>query len=217
MSDQLADYYRLRCESGLRLDASCAQLKTLTAQAATAADKAEEVSGYVHDQKNLDQLDRDLGTLHSLASELARHGPTLGADLDAAVKKINDLNDGAHQVSAGARSLAAGNARLASGAHTLHDGTRQLHDGTGRAAAGMGDLDSGVGRLDDGAHTLHGGMFKLSDGSQKLAGGLHDGARRITDYGTKDRQARTRVMSDPVQLASDAAHKAPNHGTGFAP
>ncbi|MFI9049728.1 YhgE/Pip family protein [Streptomyces sp. NPDC053427] len=217
ISDHLATYYRLHCGSAISLDPSCAELKKIKEEAATAADKAEQVSGYVHDQKNLDRLGRDLDSLHDLASELAEHGPTLGRDMDAAVKKVNDLNDGAHRVSAGARKLAAGNARLAAGADRLDDGTHQLHDGTGRAATGMDDLDSGVGRLKDGAQTLDGGLFKLSDGSQKLAGGLHDGAEQIPDYGKKDRDARTRVMSDPVQLASDSAHKAPNYGTGFAP
>ncbi|MEV0369460.1 YhgE/Pip domain-containing protein [Streptomyces sp. NPDC050636] len=217
ISDHLDRFYRLRCDSGVTLDTSCAELKKITEQAATAADKAEEVSGYVHDQENLDKLGRDLDTLHHLAGELAKHGPTLGADMDAAVKKINDLNDGAHKVSAGARKLAAGTDQLADGAGKVADGARELHDGTGRASTGMGDLDSGVGRLKDGAQTLNGGMFKLSDGSAKLAGGLHDGARQIPDYGKKDRDARTLVMSDPVQLASGSAHKAPNYGTGFAP
>ncbi|MGV4924304.1 YhgE/Pip domain-containing protein [Streptomyces sp. BHT-5-2] len=217
ISDHLAAYYRLRCGTGLDLAADCAELKQLTEQADAAAGTAEEVSGYVHDQKNLDRLGRDLDTLHSLASELAAHGPTLGADMDAAVRKINDLNEGAHEVSAGARQLAAGNAQLAAGADRLGTGARQLHDGTGRAAAGMTDLDAGVGRLKDGARTLDGGMFKLSDGSAQLAGGLHDGARQIPDYDRQDRDARTLVMSDPVQLASGSAHKAPNYGTGFAP
>ncbi|MEU5210733.1 YhgE/Pip domain-containing protein [Streptomyces sp. NPDC020742] len=217
ISDHMAAFYRQRCESALSLETSCSELKQLKDQAAAAADQAEKISGYVHDQKNLDQLDRDLDTLHYLASELARHGPTLGADMDAAVKKINDLNDGAHKVSAGARKLAAGNAQLAAGADRLDDGAHTLHHGTGKAASGMGALDSGVGRLKDGAHTLDGGLFKLSDGSQKLAGGLHAGVRQIPDYGKKERDARTRVMSDPVQLASDSAHKAPNYGTGFAP
>ncbi|KPC61732.1 YhgE/Pip domain-containing protein [Streptomyces chattanoogensis] len=217
ISDHLARYYRMRCESGITLETSCPELKQLRDDADRAADVAEKVSGYVHDQKNLDQLDRDLGTLHYLAGELAKHGPTMGRDMDAAVKKINDLNDGAHKVAAGARKLAAGNARLADGAGRLSDGAHQLHDGTGRAATGMGDLDSGVGRLKNGAQTLDGGLFKLSDGSRKLAGGLHDGAQQIPDYGKKDRDARTLVMSDPVQLASDSAHKAANYGTGFAP
>ncbi|MFI0152949.1 YhgE/Pip family protein [Streptomyces lydicus] len=217
ISDHLAGYYRLHCAGGVDLLDSCSELKQLKDQAATAADQAEKVSGYVHDQKNLDQLDRDLATLHTLAGELAKHGPTLGADMDAAVKKINDLNDGAHKVSAGAHKLAAGNARLAAGADQLDNGAHQLHDGTGRAASGMGDLDAGVGKLKNGAQTLDGGLFKLSDGSRKLAGGLHDGAKQIPDYGKKARDARTLVMSDPVQLASDSAHKAPNYGTGFAP
>ncbi|MFE7284750.1 YhgE/Pip family protein [Streptomyces noursei] len=217
LADHLDTYYRLRCGSDRTAGTDCAELKRITQQADAAADTAEEVSGYVHDQKNLDQLSRDLDTLHALASELAAHGPTLGADMDAAVQKINDLNDGAHKVSAGARELASGNVQLASGADRLNDGARQLHDGTGRAASGMTDLDAGVGRLKDGAQTLDGGMFKLSDGSAQLAGGLHDGVRQIPDYGKKDRDARTLVMSDPVQLASGAAHKAPNYGTGFAP
>lgn len=217
ISDQLAAFYRVRCESGLSPDPSCGELKRLKEQAATAAAKAEEVSGYVHDQENLDQLGRDLDTLHALASELAARGPTLGADMDAAVKKINALNDGAHQVSAGARKVAAGNDQLAAGAGKVADGAGDLHDGTGRAATGMRDLDSGVARLRDGAQTLDGGLFKLSDGSSQLAGGLHDGAAQIPDYGRKERDARTAVMADPVRLASDAAHKAPNYGTGFAP
>ncbi|WP_327689534.1 YhgE/Pip family protein [Streptomyces tubercidicus] len=65
ISDHLAAYYRTRCEGAVRLDTSCAELKQLTVEAATTADKAEEVSGYVHDRKNLDQLGRDLDTLHS--------------------------------------------------------------------------------------------------------------------------------------------------------
>ncbi|MFH9422725.1 YhgE/Pip family protein [Streptomyces sp. NPDC017529] len=217
ISDRLAAFYRKQCENAARPDASCAELKRLRDRADTAADQAEQVSGYVHDQKNLEQLGRDLGSLHRLADELARRGPTLGADMDAAVKKINQLNAGAHQVSAGAGKLAAGTGELADGAARAAGGARQLHDGAGRAASGAGDLDRGVGKLKDGAQTLYGGMYKLSDGSEKLAGGLHDGVRQIPDYGTADRDARTRVMADPVQLASQAAHRAPNYGTGFAP
>ena len=48
-------------------------------------------------------------------------------------------------------------------------------------------------------------MFKLADGSGKLAGGLHDGAAKIPDYDKQDRDARTGVMADPVQLASPVA------------
>ncbi|KOT91605.1 membrane protein [Streptomyces sp. NRRL F-5755] len=217
MADHLAAFYRQRCGDTARPDASCAELKQLKEEAARAAAKAEEISGYVHDQKNLDRLARDLDSLHRLADELARRGPHLGADLDAAVKKINQLNAGAHQVSAGAGKLAAGTGKLADGAGQAADGARKLHDGAGRASSGADALDQGVGKLKDGAQTLYSGMYKLSDGSQKLAGGLHDGVRQIPDYDKHDRDARTRVMSDPVQLASEATHRAPNYGTGFAP
>jgi putative membrane protein len=60
-------------------------------------------------------------------------------------------------------------------------------------------------------------MYKLADGSEKLSDGLHDGASQIPDYDKKDRDQRTGVMADPVQLASQSLHKAPNYGTGFAP
>ncbi|MEV0599310.1 YhgE/Pip domain-containing protein [Streptomyces sp. NPDC050315] len=218
LANQVAAFYKLRCENALTdRDPSCTELKDMRDKSDAAADKAEEVSGLVRNEKNLAQLGKDLDRVHRLASALAEHGPTLGQDLDTAVKQINDLNKGAHAVAKGADELATGTGDLHKGTGTAKKGGTDLDSGLGRLQTGAGDLDEGVGKLKNGAETLNGGMFKLSDGSAKLAGGLHDGVKQIPDYDKDQRDARTGVMSDPVQLASDSAHKAPNYGTGFAP
>ncbi|MFC6062349.1 YhgE/Pip domain-containing protein [Streptomyces ochraceiscleroticus] len=218
LANQVAAFYKLRCESALTdRDPSCTELKDMRDKSDAAADKAEEVSGLVQNEKNLAQLGKDLDQVHRLASTLAEHGPTLGQDLDTAVKQVNDLNKGAHAVATGADKLATGAGDLHKGTGTAKKGGTDLDTGMGRLQTGAGDLDEGVGKLKNGAETLNGGMFKLSDGSAKLAGGLHDGVKQIPDYDKDQRDARTGAMSDPVQLASGSAHKAPNYGTGFAP
>ncbi|MEU7486276.1 YhgE/Pip domain-containing protein [Streptomyces sp. NPDC042319] len=218
LANQVATFYKLRCEQSLTdRDPSCTTLKDMRDRSDAAADKAEEVSGLVKNEKNLAQLNKDLGTLHKLAVTLADHGPTLGKDLDAAVQQINQLNKGAHTVASGADKLATGAGDLHKGTGTAKQGGSDLDNGLGRLQTGAGDLDEGVGKLKNGADTLNGGMFKLSDGSAKLSDGLHDGVKKIPDYDKDQRDSRTNVMSDPVQLASDSAHKAPNYGTGFAP
>lgn len=196
-SDTLNGVYRARCETAVLPDAACADLKKARQAAADVAAVADDVSTLVADQNGeLDRLDQHLATLQKQAQALAARAPRLTEDLDDAVRKVDKLNAGAAQVAAGAR---------------------KLHTGLSTARTGATALDTGVGDLRTGANDLSGGMFKLADGSGKLAGGLHDGAGQIPDYDRQDRDARTEVMSDPVQLASKDLHKAPNYGTGFAP
>ena len=196
-SDTLDDVYRARCETPVLADAACPDLKKAAQAASDVAKVADDVDNLVADQNgDLKQLDTNLRTLQTQAQALADRAPHLSEDLDDAVAKINKLNDGAGKVAAGARTL---------------------HTGLGTAKTGATALDTGVGRLRTGAVDLSGGLYKLVDGSGKLAGGLHDGAAQIPDYDKQDREQRTGVMADPVQLASQDLHKAPNYGTGFAP
>ncbi|MGW7516752.1 YhgE/Pip family protein [Streptomyces sp. NPDC054796] len=197
-ADTLSTIYEARCEGAVKIDpaASCPELKKAVDASETAAGVAKDVNGIVKNQKNLEELGDGLDDLRTKANDLAERAPHLGDDLDSAVKQINRLNKGAHQVSKGAG---------------------QLHTGLTSAKSGAAELDTGLGKLDKGAGTLNGGMFKLADGSSKLAGGLHDGAGKIPDYDKKEREDRTGVMADPVDLASGKAHAAPNYGTGFAP
>ncbi|MEU8969616.1 YhgE/Pip domain-containing protein [Streptomyces monashensis] len=196
-SDVLDEVYRARCETGVLPDPVCPDLK----RARTAADEvtkvADDLDTLVADQDgDLKTMRANLGTLQKQADALAARAPHLSEDVDDAVRKIDELNDGAQKVAAGAK---------------------KLHAGLGTAQSGADTLDQGIGTAATGARTLNGGMYKLSDGSDRLAGGLHDGAKKIPDYDKHQRDARTGVMADPVQLASQDLHKAPNYGTGFAP
>jgi putative membrane protein len=178
-------------------DAACADLKKAKTAAADVAKVADDVNTLIADQDgDLKKLDGHLGTLQKQAQALADRAPHLSEDLDDAVSKINKLNEGAGKVASGAKAL---------------------HSGLGTAKTGASDLDKGVGDLKTGAETLNGGMYKLVDGSGQLSDGLHDGAEQIPDYDEQDRDQRTGVMADPVRLASQDLHKAPNYGAGFAP
>ncbi|MFD7401408.1 YhgE/Pip family protein [Streptomyces sp. NPDC059866] len=196
-SGTLNDVHKRRCETPVLPDAACSDLEKAKDAAADVATIADDVNTLITDHdSDLKKLDGHLATLEEQSQALADRAPHLSEDLDDAVTRINKLNEGAGKVATGAKSL---------------------HTGLGTAKTGAVDLDKGVGDLRTGADDLSGGMFKLVDGSGKLANGLHDGAEQIPDYDKQQRDARTEVMADPVQLASKTLHKAPNYGTGFAP
>ncbi|QKW06005.1 YhgE/Pip domain-containing protein [Streptomyces sp. NA04227] len=196
-SEALDGVYERRCENAVLPDPACPELKKARDAARTAAKLTKDVDDVLKDYDyDVRELDKRLGTLQKQADALAEAAPHLDKDLAKAVAQINKLNDGAHKVATGAKTL---------------------HTGLGTARKGSKQLDTGVGKLKSGAYELRGGMYKISDGSQQLATGLHDGVDKIPDYGKKDRDQRSGVMSDPVQLASQAMHQAPNYGTGFAP
>ncbi|MET9760193.1 YhgE/Pip domain-containing protein [Streptomyces sp. NPDC006372] len=196
-SGTLDDVYARRCDDPVLPDPACADLKKAKDAAADVTLIADDLNTLIADQDgDLDRLDKNLATLQKQSQALADRAPHLSEDLDDAVKKINKLNDGAAKVAAGAK---------------------KLHTGLGKAKTGAVELDKGVGKLKTGADDLNGGIYKLVGGSGELAGGLHDGAEKIPDYDKQDRDRRTEVMADPVRLASQDLHKAPNYGTGFAP
>ncbi|GAA1330060.1 YhgE/Pip domain-containing protein [Streptomyces sanglieri] len=197
-SDDLTEIHRTSCVDQQPDDPGiCPPLKRATTAAADVAKVADDVNVLVTNQNgDLKKLSKQLTTLQRQADDLAEHAPRLDEDLESAVKKINALNTGAHKVAKGADDL---------------------HTGLATAKTGSADLDSGVSDLKKGATNLDGGLIRLGDGSVTLAEGLNDGVGKIPDYDRKDRDARTGVMADPVQLASQSLHAAPNYGTGFAP
>ncbi|MFD7978175.1 YhgE/Pip family protein [Streptomyces sp. NPDC059071] len=198
--DELSAYYRKQCVTSLDplKDAKgCELLKKASVTADDVAKIADDLHELTKDSKgDLKTLDARLAKLKKDADELARRAPHLDEDIEGAIRKINELNKGAHQVA---------------------DGADRLHTGLTSARTGSSSLDTGVGRLKKGAGELDGGLFKLADGSGELATGLSDGVKKIPDYDKQDRDRRTEVMADPVRLAAQSMHKAPNYGTGFAP
>ncbi|WP_338496990.1 YhgE/Pip domain-containing protein [Streptomyces sp. SJL17-4] len=199
--DELAKIHQEECaakpEAAAEFPEICAKLKKASVAADDVATIADDVHELTKDSKgDLKTLDARLVKLTKQADELARRAPHLDEDVEDAIRKINELNAGARKVAAGAE---------------------KLHTGISGAKTGSVNLDTGVGKLKKGAGDLDGGLFKLADGSGTLASGLKDGVDRIPDYDEQDRDRRTEVMADPVQLASQSMHKAPNYGTGFAP
>ncbi|WP_028811442.1 YhgE/Pip family protein [Streptomyces flavidovirens] len=210
-ADELHSVYQARCVNQPLDDPACPQLKKADKAAADAALIAADVNNLVKDQRgDLNRLDRDLAKLQEEARKLSARAPHLDEDLDAAVSQVNALNSGAGNVARGA-------ARISTGLGSAKAGAVSLDSGIGRLNTGATDLDNGLGRLQSGAGELNGGLIKLADGSGELASGLHKGVGRIPDYDKENRDERTQVMADPVQLASQSMHKAPNYGTGFAP
>ncbi|MEE1755082.1 YhgE/Pip domain-containing protein [Streptomyces sp. SP18CS02] len=177
--------------------AFCPDLKQAKIAAADVAKIADDLYELSKDSNgDLKKLDGQLKDLQTKADALAKRAPNLDEDLAYAVTKINELNTGAHAVAKGADAL---------------------HTGLTGAKSGSTDLDTGVGKLKKGAGKLDNGLFKLADGSTELATGLNDGVDKIPDYDKDARDRRTEVMADPVKLANQSLHKAPNYGTGFAP
>ncbi|MFC8507043.1 YhgE/Pip family protein [Streptomyces sp. NPDC057411] len=196
--EELAALYKKRCETGLLPDAKeCEVLKKASVTAHDVATIADDLNELTKDSKgDLKTLQTRLTKLKKDADELARRAPHLDEDVEGAIKKINELNAGAKKVA---------------------DGADRLHTGLSSARTGSNSLDTGVGKLKKGAGELDGGLFKLADGSGELATGLNDGVKQIPDYDKPDRDKRTEVMADPVKLAAQSMHKAPNYGTGLAP
>ncbi|GGZ54227.1 membrane protein [Streptomyces inusitatus] len=177
--------------------AACPALERATALAAETATAAAGVSALVKDnQEELRALDARVADLEKKSTALAARSPGLESDLAGALDKVGALDSGAQSISRG---------------------LTELRTGLSGAQSGSSEIDSGVDKLKKGAGALDGGLFKLADGSAELAGGLHDGAAKIPDYDEKDRDRRTEVMADPIQLANQTLNKAPNYGTGFAP
>ncbi|MFI6643812.1 YhgE/Pip family protein [Streptomyces sp. NPDC050504] len=197
-SADLTALHKERCVTDPEPDQRvCGPLQRADLAAADAAKVAVDVNTLIAgENSDLKKLDGKLADLHQRATDLARHAPRLDEDLKNAVAKVNALNRGAKDVAAGAG---------------------KLYGGLATAQTGAADLDTGVGKLKNGATSLDGGLFKLKDGSTELAGGLHDGAGKIPDYDEQGRDKRAEAMAEPVRLASEALHAAPNYGTGFAP
>ncbi|KUL34143.1 hypothetical protein ADL22_30950 [Streptomyces sp. NRRL F-4489] len=214
-ADAAQELYRKRCTGG-NTDPDCADLKGQAEGTAAGADLAEKVNGDIA-RADFAGMRAKLREVHQGAQMVADQVPEVVQHADGQLADLKRLNDGAHKVSDGAGQFATGLGTLANGAGDLANGAGRLHKGAGDLANGADQLHTGLGTAHDGAEKISGGLYKLKDGANQLATGLHDGVAKIPDYDKKDRDSRTGVMSDPVQLAAKSMHKAPNYGTGLAP
>ena len=191
------------------------------------------------------QLDEGAASLLSGAKQLDDGAQTLLDGMATAKSGVASAKDGADQLLDGSKTLLDGQSTLyfgivsaADGITQLDDGAGQLYDGTQSALDGVKQLDDGAGdlkdgakQLDDGASDLKDGLKKLYDGSKTLQDGLvtaHDGSVELTEglangiagmAGMDEQQvdARSEMMSAPVEVNEEYYTTVENYGTGFAP
>ena len=184
------------------------------------------------------QLDSGASDLKDGAKQLADGSVTLDDGVQSALDGADQLLDGSKTLLDGQSTLYFGIVSAADGITQLDDGAGQLYDGTQSALDGVKQLDDGAGdlkdgakQLDDGASDLKDGLKKLYDGSKTLQDGLvtaHDGSVELTEglangiagmAGMDEQQvdARSEMMSAPVEVNEEYYTTVENYGTGFAP
>jgi putative membrane protein len=155
-----------------------------------------------------------------LAGGLSSYSAAVGRASGSAQK----LSSGASQVSGGATQLASGvgaassaTDQLASGTSALASGSSELAAGASSASSGSAQLTFGLDKLVAGSTRFSSGLGRAASGGKKLAGALETGATGIPAFTRQARQARTEMMSAPVELTTEREDPVPNYGTGFAP
>ncbi|MEG0071876.1 MAG: YhgE/Pip domain-containing protein [Raoultibacter sp.] len=191
-----------------------AQAQALTAGALQAtgqlsAGLAAEQAGLTQLATGVAQLSSGYATLSDLTAPLVSGAPTLKA-------AIAQLNAGAAQVDTNMSSLVAGTGALASGANQVDAGVATAAAGAAQLDAGAAQIASGAPQLRDGAQTLTSGLQPAIEGSGQLSTKLADGASEMT-FSQSQIDAKSEVMSDPVQLSEEYYTTVENYGTGFAP
>ncbi|ERI04035.1 YhgE/Pip domain-containing protein [Atopobium sp. oral taxon 810] len=155
------------------------------------------------------QLDQGVGQLADGASQLA-------GGLDSAKTGATALSAGASQLKTGTQSAKDGSSSLLGGIDKLYAGSASLSDGLGDAEKGSGSLADGIKKLADGATTLTKGISSAQDGADQLADGLSDGYKKAQES-TANSDAKSEMMSEPVNLKSSNYTTVSNYGSGFAP
>ena len=242
-SSQLADGTARLADGTAQLADGTAQLadgaQRLAGGAASLADGAQQVSAgnqqvaaYADEvgaamRQATDELPQARA---DLAAALADQGLTpaqidtvLGA-LDPLADRIRSGNDAAQAAIGKIDQLAAGSATVAAGSATLAASAQQLSAGAGTAASGAATARDGAGALRDGARALHDGAGALRDGLGTLGAGigqlrdgLASGVQAIPASTPELRDAQSKTIADPVQVASDKVAAAKDYGQGLAP
>ncbi|MFC4910338.1 YhgE/Pip family protein [Actinomadura gamaensis] len=176
----------------------------LTDSAERVTDIARRVNTFVRTHTgDLRRLAANAKELKAVAQKIAKDAPTLADKVESARRNVDKLN-------AGARQLATGSSKVSAGSGKLLDGSTQLTSGIGRLSGGAVTLETAIGQISA-------GNAKAAQGGGELNGKLSEGADKVPDYGSDERNARADMMSSPVKLASTTENAVPNYGTGFAP
>ncbi|MDR6866973.1 putative membrane protein [Microbacterium resistens] len=212
---QLADGAQRLAGGAASLADGAQQVSAGNQQVAAAADEAGSLMQQATD--TLPQVRTDL------AAEMTKQGMTpeqidsvLGA-LDPLADRIRSGNEAAQSAIGRIDQLAAGSATLASGSATLAASAQQLAEGAGTAATGAGAAATGAASARDGAGALRDGLGTLGEGIGTLRDGLASGVEAIPASTPELRDAQSKIIADPVAVASDKVAAAKDYGQGLAP
>ena len=103
------------------------------------------------------------------------------------------------------------------GAKQLDDGASDLLDGAHQLNDGATDLNDGLSQLYDGSKELGDGLVTARDGAKELADGLANGIAGMAGMDEQQIDARSAMMSAPVEVQNEYYTTVENYGTGFAP
>jgi putative membrane protein len=158
------------------------------------------------------------------AVQLADGAQQLTSGAQSAVDGIAQLKDGSAQLADGSASLLSGASELYFGIVSADDGAVQLADGAAQLKDGVAQVDDGVAQLVDGNQQLYDGSAELADGlteahdgSVELADGLAVAKESLVAMDQDEIDARSSMMSSPVELVSENYTTVANYGTGFTP
>ncbi|MEF9841279.1 MAG: YhgE/Pip domain-containing protein [Raoultibacter sp.] len=148
-------------------------------------------------------------TLSDLTAPLITNAPSLKA-------AVAQLSTGASQVNENMTTLVSGAGALSSGASQVDAGVSTAVSGASQLDAGAGQIASGAPQLQKGSKTLTDGLQAAIDGAGELSTKLADGAGEMK-LSQSEIDAKSEVMSDPVQIGDEYYTTVKNYGTGFAP
>jgi putative membrane protein len=172
------------------IDQLSASLDPATIQAAlTLRGIQDQLKGRTFTPEIRQQIAEAQSAAVDMASALRTPGSPLHSALDQADSKGQDLINKLTELRNGAQQLASGNAELASGIAKLGDGTQQLKSGAGQLKTGLSELVTQ----------------------------LADGAKRIPNWTTRQKDAIADTIGGPVHLQTSHQNAAANFGTGMAP
>ncbi|MCS1352720.1 YhgE/Pip domain-containing protein [Mechercharimyces sp. CAU 1602] len=98
----------------------------------------------------------------------------------------------------------------------LKHGLDELNNGAQILASKLGEMQQGLAQLTGGSDKLVEGAQKLEIGSGELKTGLKDGVKKADDN-LKGSDAKSDMISNPVNVEEDPVNPVPNYATGFTP
>lgn len=152
------------------------------------------------------------GGLQTSVQQLSQGASQVSEGLGTLETKAGELEAGAGSIKDGATNLKAGAGQLKGGASQAVAGANQLSAGAGQLSSGASELYNGTISLKDGALELSNGTKTLKDGTSKLASGaatLKDGTAQLANgtltlkSGTIDLKAGTRKLADGTSQFKD--------------